>query len=106
MRQFRTTTNMLSIPEKLSLKMVLLGNWNTDGRTYNLPTTLEVAALVVGDEGPEIQVCDIVLETSDDNLQHIMSCIYLTYLYNIPCSFLSVRLRMDIEMISNTQNQH
>ena len=69
--QFRTAANMLSLPQIQSLKMVLLGNRNTDGRTYNLPTASEVAALIVGNEGSDIQVRDIVLQTSDGGVQHI-----------------------------------
>lgn len=70
-KQFRTAANMLSTPRISSLKMILLANRESDGRTYNLPSAPEVAALVVGDEGVEIQVRDVVLESKDGDVQHI-----------------------------------
>lgn len=62
---------MISIPRMPPLRMVLIENRNTDGRTYNLPFAPKVATLIVGDENSALQVRDIVLETSDGDLQRI-----------------------------------
>lgn len=43
----------------------------TSGKTYNLPTTTEVAALFVGEFDIEMEPRDIVLETMDGNLKRI-----------------------------------
>lgn len=39
---------MVASSQKSKLRMVLLGNRQHDGRTYNLQTSSEVAALIVG----------------------------------------------------------
>lgn len=51
--------------------MVLLGNRQHDGRTYNLPTASEVAALIVGDIDETFGVRDIVIEKLDGDFQRI-----------------------------------
>ena len=67
-KQFRAAASMISVPRMAPLKMVLIGNRNTDGRTYNLPSAPEVAALIVGDDVSALQVRAIVLETSSGDL--------------------------------------
>ena len=46
--QFRTAGAKLSTMKTPSLKMVLLGGRQSDGRSYNLLSASKVAALIVG----------------------------------------------------------
>lgn len=55
--------------EELSLK--LIHNRQKDGRVYNLPTTSEVAALVVGDFQLNMDKRDIILEKNSGKLKRI-----------------------------------
>ena len=51
--------------------MRLIGKRNKDGRTYNLPTANEVAALIVGDIGDFDKKRDIIVETRSGLLKRI-----------------------------------
>lgn len=53
-----------------NLKLKLIGKREADGRTYNLPTTSEVAALIVGDID-SADKRDIIIETKGGKLQQI-----------------------------------
>ncbi|XP_021992293.1 uncharacterized protein LOC110889094 [Helianthus annuus] len=53
------------------LKLRLIGRRQQDGRTYNLPTASEVAALIVGDIGDSLENRDIIVETKSGGLQRI-----------------------------------
>ncbi|XP_076883659.1 uncharacterized protein LOC143532502 [Bidens hawaiensis] len=53
-----------------NLKLRLIGRRQQDGRTYNLPTSSEVAALIVGDVG-NIEPRDNIFETQIGRLKHI-----------------------------------
>ncbi|XP_061351494.1 uncharacterized protein LOC133296511 [Gastrolobium bilobum] len=53
------------------LKMRLIRKRDKDGRTYNLPTASEIAALVVGDIDSSIGDRDIILETQSGTLKRI-----------------------------------
>ncbi|XP_022027109.2 uncharacterized protein LOC110928403 [Helianthus annuus] len=55
----------------LNLKLRLIGIREKDGRTYNLPTCGEVAALIVGDIANTINNRDIVIETRTGTLKRI-----------------------------------
>lgn len=70
-KQFRRAAEMLHSPNKCTLKMVLLGNRKHDGRTYNLPTASEVAALIVGDIDESFSVRDVIIEEVSGDLQYI-----------------------------------
>ncbi|CAH1436244.1 unnamed protein product [Lactuca virosa] len=52
-------------------KLRLIGKREQDGRTYNLPTSSEVASLIVGDFCESIEKRDIVVQTSSGLLQRI-----------------------------------
>jgi helitron helicase-like protein len=54
-----------------NVKLKLIGKRSTDGRTYNLPTSNEVAALIVGDIGNCTEDRDIVIEKQNGQLQRI-----------------------------------
>ncbi|CAH1423180.1 unnamed protein product [Lactuca virosa] len=55
----------------IDLKLRLIGRRQQDGRTYNLPTASEVAALIVGDIGDAIDNRDIIVTTKSGSLQHL-----------------------------------
>ncbi|CAH1443866.1 unnamed protein product [Lactuca virosa] len=55
----------------IDLKLRLIGRRKQDGRTYNLPTASEVAALIVGDIGDAIDNRDIIVTTKSGSLQRI-----------------------------------
>ncbi|XP_022041030.1 uncharacterized protein LOC110943601 [Helianthus annuus] len=54
-----------------TLKLRLIGKREQDGRTYNLPTSSEVAALIVGDIDNALENRDIVVETQTGSLKRI-----------------------------------
>nr|KAJ0226417.1 hypothetical protein LSAT_V11C100047890 [Lactuca sativa] len=56
---------------RADLKLRIIGKRKHDGRTYNLPTASEVAALIVGDIGDFIDNRDIVVKTSSGALRRI-----------------------------------
>ncbi|CAH1452958.1 unnamed protein product [Lactuca virosa] len=60
----------LKNPE-VDMKLRLIGRREQDGRTYNLPTASEVAALIIGDISDSIEKRDIVVQTKNGSLQRI-----------------------------------
>ncbi|XP_022014785.1 uncharacterized protein LOC110914290 [Helianthus annuus] len=58
-------------PSEANLKLRLIYKRDKYGRTYNLPSTFEVAALIVGDVNESIDHRDIVVETQSGVLQRI-----------------------------------
>ncbi|XP_023767529.2 uncharacterized protein LOC111916127 [Lactuca sativa] len=56
---------------RADLKLRIIGKRKHDGRTYNLPTASEVAALIVGDIGDFIDNRDIVVQTSSRAIRRI-----------------------------------
>ncbi|XP_021974699.2 uncharacterized protein LOC110869784 [Helianthus annuus] len=54
-----------------TLKLRLIGKREQDGRTYNLPTSSEVAALIVRDIDNALENRDIVVETQTGSLKRI-----------------------------------
>ena len=82
-------------PER-EFRLRLLSNRTTDGRQYNLPTTSEVAGLIVGDVMEENFQRDIIVEHRKNGLQRI---------YDLHPSFMSMTypliphmVKMDIEL--------
>ncbi|KAK9075631.1 hypothetical protein SSX86_003957 [Deinandra increscens subsp. villosa] len=55
----------------IELKLRLNGTRKKDGRTYNLPTASEVAALIVGDIGDALENRDIIVQTKSGTLQRV-----------------------------------
>ena len=53
-----------------NIKLKLIANREKDGRTYNVPTVPEVAALIVGDFDANSKR-DIIIETQHGQLQRI-----------------------------------
>jgi len=52
----------------VDLKLRIIGKRAKDGRTYNLPTTSEVAALIIGDIGDCLEPRDILVKTKTGTL--------------------------------------
>nr|KAJ0209786.1 hypothetical protein LSAT_V11C400186900 [Lactuca sativa] len=55
----------------VNIKLRIIGRRDQDGRTNNLPSASEVAALIVGDIGDSIDNRDIVVQTSSGSLRRI-----------------------------------
>ncbi|CAH9080016.1 unnamed protein product [Cuscuta epithymum] len=56
---------------ELNIRLKLIGKRVSDARTYNLPSTSEVAALIVGDFDENLGNRDIVLQAHSGSLQRI-----------------------------------
>ncbi|WVZ50301.1 hypothetical protein U9M48_001567 [Paspalum notatum var. saurae] len=54
-----------------NVQIRLLGERSRDGRPYNLPTTSEVAAIILGQQSGEASERDIIVEHKDKQLQRI-----------------------------------
>nr|KAJ0226041.1 hypothetical protein LSAT_V11C100012190 [Lactuca sativa] len=70
-RSYRMVRDTFQKNPQVDMKLRLIGRRERDGRTYNLPTTSEVAALIVGDICDSIEKRDIVVETKTGFLQRI-----------------------------------
>ena len=53
------------------LRLRLIGSRSTDGRDNNLPTSSEIAAIIVGDIGVENEHRDVIVEYKDGGLKRI-----------------------------------
>ncbi|XP_076890883.1 uncharacterized protein LOC143542108 [Bidens hawaiensis] len=62
-KTYRKARDSLQENPHIDLKLRLIANRQKDGRTYNLPTTSEVAALIVGDISDSLQPLDILVTT-------------------------------------------
>lgn len=69
-QKFRMARDKLHSAAVPDLKMKLISQRQTDGRLYNLPTTTEVAALIVGDEH-SADKRDIIIEKQSGLLKRI-----------------------------------
>ncbi|KAK9056489.1 hypothetical protein SSX86_023850 [Deinandra increscens subsp. villosa] len=54
-----------------NVRLRLIGRRQHDGRTYNLPTSSEIAALIIGDIGDSNENRDIIVQTQSGSLQRI-----------------------------------
>ncbi|XP_035845744.1 uncharacterized protein LOC118492079 [Helianthus annuus] len=81
-----------------NLKLRLIYKRDKDGRTYNLPSTNEIAALIVDDLDPSIDRRDILIETESGMLQRISELhpSYLALQYPILFPFGDDGYRIDI----------
>ncbi|KAL8458190.1 hypothetical protein ACS0TY_035907 [Phlomoides rotata] len=69
--QFRKARDRLQASNSESVRLSLIQSRTTDGRTHNLQTTSEVAALIVGDIDQSIHGRNIILQTCSGDLQRI-----------------------------------
>ncbi|XP_052627755.1 uncharacterized protein LOC111912983 [Lactuca sativa] len=70
-RSYKMVRDTFQKNPQVDMKLRLIGRRERDGRTYNLPTASEVAALIVGDICDSIEKRDIVVETKTGFLQRI-----------------------------------
>ncbi|KAJ0754825.1 hypothetical protein HanPI659440_Chr09g0351131 [Helianthus annuus] len=56
---------------QVDLKLRLKAKRTKDGRTYNLPTSSEVAALIVGEIEDALDNRDVIVDSKKDGLQRI-----------------------------------
>ncbi|XP_072052195.1 uncharacterized protein [Arachis hypogaea] len=70
-KAFRMVRDSMGKESNSTIKLRLLGKRGKDGRRYNLPSTDEVAALIVGDFDIDKTDRDIVVETQSGRLQRI-----------------------------------
>ncbi|XP_052619576.1 uncharacterized protein LOC111881827 [Lactuca sativa] len=70
-KSYRMVRDSLHENPGANLKLRLIGKREQDGRTYNLPTSFEVAALIVGDICDSIEKRDIIVETAFGLLKRI-----------------------------------
>ncbi|XP_076930385.1 uncharacterized protein LOC143595165, partial [Bidens hawaiensis] len=72
-KSYRMARDCFQQNPNMDLKLKIIGTRETDARTYNLPTTSEVAALIVGDIGEAIDKRDIIKR----GLPHAHICLFL-----------------------------
>ncbi|CAA0825292.1 Unknown protein, partial [Striga hermonthica] len=84
-KSFRMAREKMIQHQQIEVKMRLIGRRNKDGRRYNLPSTSEVAALVVGDFDDAMGSRDIIVENRSGRLQRIneLNASYLALHYPI-----------------------
>ncbi|XP_019186531.1 PREDICTED: uncharacterized protein LOC109181233 [Ipomoea nil] len=70
-KSFRMAKSFLESNPQTQIRMRLIGKRTKDARTYALPTTSEVAALIVGDIDPYMGQRDIVVECRSGALKRI-----------------------------------
>ena len=61
-RSYRMVRDTFQKNPEVDMKLRLIGRREQDGRTYNLPTASEVAALIIGDISDSIEKRDIVVQ--------------------------------------------
>ncbi|XP_076899883.1 uncharacterized protein LOC143553868 [Bidens hawaiensis] len=70
-KSYRIARDCFQQNPNLDLKLRIIGTRKGDARTYNLPTTFEVAALIVGDIGDAVDKRDIIVTTQSGSLKRI-----------------------------------
>ncbi|KAI3821177.1 hypothetical protein L1987_08736 [Smallanthus sonchifolius] len=70
-KSYRMVRDCFHNNPQVDLKLRLIGKRQQDGRTYNLPTASEVAALIVGDIGDSFESRDIIVKTQSGALKRI-----------------------------------
>ena len=56
---YRMARDRIDLNNEVNIQLKLIGKRATDGRTYNMPSASEVAALIVGDIGSSCEERDI-----------------------------------------------
>ncbi|XP_076934838.1 uncharacterized protein LOC143601270, partial [Bidens hawaiensis] len=70
-KSYRIARDCFQQNPNLDLKLRIIGTRKGDARTYNLPTTSKVAALIVGDIGDAVDKRDIIVTTQSGSLKRI-----------------------------------
>ncbi|XP_022040658.1 uncharacterized protein LOC110943214 [Helianthus annuus] len=97
-KSYRMVRNHFQQNPEANLKLRLIYNRDKDGRTYNLPSSTEVAALIVDDLDASVDRRDIVVETQSGMLKRISELhpSYLALQYPIFFPFGDDGYRIDI----------
>ncbi|XP_073137503.1 uncharacterized protein [Henckelia pumila] len=84
-KSFRMIKERMMVEVQSDIKLRLIGRRDKDGRRYNLPSTSEVAALIVGDFNEALGDRDILIETQSGQLKRIneLNPAYLSLQYPI-----------------------
>ncbi|KAL6546149.1 hypothetical protein OROGR_010023 [Orobanche gracilis] len=89
-RSFRMAADRIQQGDCSNVKLRLIGRRSKDGRQYNLPTSSEVAAIIIGDINPDYDQRDIVVDEKSKGLQRINeyhpSYLALKIIFNSFCS--------------------
>ncbi|KAL3025155.1 hypothetical protein AAZX31_04G165100 [Glycine max] len=96
-KTFRMAKDRLQDVQVNNIKLKLIANREKDGRTYNVPTVPEVAALIVGDFDANSKR-DIIIETQHGQLQmiHELHSSYLALQYPLLFPYGEDGYRLDI----------
>ncbi|KAK9073129.1 hypothetical protein SSX86_007452 [Deinandra increscens subsp. villosa] len=70
-KTYRLVRDAFKVNPQADLRVRIIGKRSKDGRTYNLPTASEVAALIIGDFEDNIEPRDIVVKTKSGQLERI-----------------------------------
>ena len=70
-QHFRSARDLLNSQMATDLKLRLIRRRGSDFHTYNLPTTSEIAMLIVGDIDDLNEDRDIIIQTQSGKLQRI-----------------------------------
>ncbi|XP_076908821.1 uncharacterized protein LOC143565856 [Bidens hawaiensis] len=97
-KSYRMARDCFQSNPNANLKLRLIAKRQQDGRTYNLPTASEVAALIVGDIDNSFEPRDIILKTKECFLQCISELhpSYLPFQYPIIFIYGDDGYRLDI----------
>ena len=68
---YRMARDRIDLNNEVNIQLKLIGKRATDGRTYNMPSASEVAALIVGDIGSSCEERDIIIENRSGLLKRI-----------------------------------
>lgn len=104
-QSYRATRDRYFSQGLQGVRLRLIKNRNTDGRTYNLPNTSEIAGLIVGDFDTQEGFRDIIVETQSKRFQRISE---LHPLVSVKEGFLycSLMVKMGLEKIFLLEIQH
>ncbi|XP_071738942.1 uncharacterized protein [Rutidosis leptorrhynchoides] len=70
-KEFRHARDRFDMDSNEPIRLKIIGSRDKDGRTHNLPTTHEVAALIIGDIDGTTDKRDIIIETKSKRLERI-----------------------------------
>ncbi|XP_071704044.1 uncharacterized protein [Rutidosis leptorrhynchoides] len=97
-KKFRMARDRFDMDEDEPIQIKLIGSRAQDGRTYNLPTTNEVAAIIIGDIDGSCDKRDIVLDHRRKGLRRISELhpSYLALQYPLLFPYAQDGYRVDI----------
>ncbi|XP_019175634.1 PREDICTED: uncharacterized protein LOC109170955 [Ipomoea nil] len=106
-KSFRMAKSFIESNPQTQIRMRLIGKMTKDARTYALPTTSEVAALIVGDIDPYMGQRDIIVESRSRVLKRIseLNPAYLPLQYPILFPYGEDGFREDIHFATQGTKQ-